>query len=42
MLYLSYVIGQGGFKIELYKMNTIMKWLAPTIVSEVKSFIREA
>jgi hypothetical protein len=39
LVYLGYVIGGGELKIDPAKMEAIMKWLVPTNVSEVRSFI---
>ena len=38
-VYLGYVVGGGELKIDPSKMEAIMKWLVPTNVSEVRSFI---
>jgi hypothetical protein len=38
-MYLGYVIGEGDRKIDLTKMEAIMKWPVPTNVIEVKSFV---
>lgn len=40
-MYLGYVINGGKMNIDPSKMEAIMKWLVPTNVSEVSSFIRE-
>lgn len=42
LLYLGYVIGGGELKIDLAKIEAIMKWLMPTNVFEVKRYIGEA
>lgn len=39
LVYLGFVIGGGELKIDLAKMETIMKWPMPTNVSEVRSFV---
>jgi len=38
-VYLRYVVGGGELKIDPSKMEAIMKWLVPTIVTKVRSFI---
>jgi hypothetical protein len=38
-VYLGYVIGGGELKIGLAKMDAIMKWLVPTNIIEVRSFL---
>ncbi len=40
-MYLWYVIGGGEFKIDIAKMEAVMKWLVPTNVFEIGSFIGE-
>lgn len=42
LMYLGYVIGGGELKTDSSKMEAIMKWLVPTNVSEVESFIGPA
>ena len=39
LVYLGYVIGGGELKIDPSKMEAIMKWLVPTNITEVRSFI---
>lgn len=39
-MHLGYVIGGVEVKIDLAKMEAIMKWLVPINVYEVRSFIR--
>jgi hypothetical protein len=39
LVYLGYVISGGKLKVDLTKMEAIMKWLVPTTITEVKSFI---
>jgi len=41
LVYFGYVIGGGELKIDPSKMESIMKWLVPTNVFEVKSSIGE-
>lgn len=41
LAYLGYVIGEVERKIDLAKMEAIMKWSMPNNVSEARSFIRE-
>ena len=38
-MYLGYVIGGGELNIDPSKMEAIMKWLVPTNVTKVRSFI---
>jgi hypothetical protein len=38
-VYLEYVISGGELKINPTKMGAIMKWMAPTNVIEVRSFV---
>jgi hypothetical protein len=38
LVYLGYVIGGGELKIDLAKMEAIMKWLVPTNVTKVSIF----
>jgi hypothetical protein len=38
-MYLGYAIGGGEFKIDLEKMDTIMKCLVPTNVTKVRIFL---
>ena len=40
-MYLGYVIGGGELKIDPTKLEVIMKWVMPTNVSKVRSFIVE-
>jgi hypothetical protein len=42
LVYLGHVIGGGELKIDLAKMEDIMKWLVPTNVIEVRIFLGEA
>ena len=39
LVYFGYVIGGGELKIDPSKMEVIMKWSVPIIVSQVRSFI---
>jgi len=39
LVYVAYVIGGGELKIDLAKMEAIMKWLVPINVFKVKSFV---
>ena len=39
-MYLGYVIGGGELKINASKMEAIMKWLVPTNLTDVRSFIQ--
>lgn len=39
LVYLGYVIGGGELNIDPSKMEAIMKWLVPTNVTKVRSFI---
>jgi hypothetical protein len=41
LVYLGYVTGGGELKIDTTKMEAIMKWYVPTIVTEVRRFIGE-
>lgn len=38
-MYLWYVIGKGELNIDTAKMEGIMKWMEPTNVSKVHSFV---
>jgi hypothetical protein len=38
LVYLGYVIGGGELKINPVKMETIMKWIFPTIITKFRSF----
>lgn len=42
LMYLGYVIGGEELKIDLAKIEAIMKWLVPTNVFEFKRYIGEA
>ena len=41
-MHLGYVIVRGEMNIDLTKLEAIRKWLVPTNVSKVRSFIKEA
>jgi hypothetical protein len=38
-VYFGYIIGGWELKIDHAKMEAIMKWLIPTNVTEVRSFV---
>jgi len=39
IMFLGYLIGEGQMKIYLQKIQTIIEWLAPKIVLELRSFL---
>jgi hypothetical protein len=39
LVYLGYAISEGELKIDPTKMEAIMKWLIPTNVTEIRSFV---
>jgi hypothetical protein len=38
-MYLGYMIGGGEIKIDLVKMEAILKWVVPNNVTKVRSFV---
>jgi hypothetical protein len=41
LVYLGYAIGGEELKIDLAKMDAIIKWLVPTNVTKYRSFVGE-